>query len=175
MQIKDARSGQLAAVNRDGQVSTDGDGLLRDSYEIGKNYCWRVTDADIDATDTMLLVRNESDVPLAIDRIFITGGNAASNYQIHVVTLPFVLTGTNVVAFNMNYANGNPKIPPATAASDETLNIQGDIIYEPRIGINVNYDQKTPGLILGNGVAVAIDQVTESTSGRAAIYGHYVY
>jgi hypothetical protein len=174
--IKDGKGrGYEARVNNAGQLSVSGAGLTRDSAVVGKSYIWRTADADIDAGDTMLMVRNESEHPLAIDKVIIQGGNVQGNYTVQVVTVPFTATGTANTPVNVNYADGAPKIPPATAMSDETQNGGGDVLYEPEVDTTTTYELDTTGLILGQGVAVIVDQEVESTAGRCSIHGHYLY
>lgn len=175
MNIKDGKGrGYEVAVNKFGQVATDGDGLLRDSLNIGGSYVFIVDDVDVDVDDTLLLVRNDVDRPFAIDRIDFEGGNAASEYWIHVVTANFTAAGTAVTPFNLNTHSGEPRGSGLTALGDETGNTAGTVIHRELIAATTMAEWEPLGLILGQGVAIGVDQKTESTAGKVSIWGHYM-
>lgn len=174
MFIEDAVSGKRAEVNSRQQVSARAISepvLSRVSSKEGLSFIWTSQDLDIDAADTLLLVRNDSSNPLYIDYIILSSGNVATRYEIHVVTASFTIAGTTVTGFCLNTALN--KVAEATAASDETGNTQGTVIYDVSLLATTTFILPTTGLVLGTNISLGIDQVTESTAGNASIIGHY--
>lgn len=137
----------------------------------GRAYSWNSLDIDIDAADTLLLVKNDSSASLYIDYMIISAGNVATRYEVHIPAAEVTVTGTVVVGFNLN--TGSSNVATATAASDETNNTQGTIIYDISLLPTTTLVVLTTGLILSEDKSVGIDQVTESTAGNVTIYGHY--
>lgn len=137
----------------------------------GQAYMWNSQDQDIDAGDTMLLLKNTSDTILHITRIIMSAGNAATRYEIHIVTADITPTGTAVTGFNMNTASGN--VANAIAKADESVNTQGSVIYDISLLANTTEILPTPGLLLAKNISIGVDQVTESTAGNVCITGHF--
>src|SRR3989304_3225358 len=74
----------------------------------GDAYIWTAPTADIDATDTIIAVRNDSTTrDLVITKIIIAGGNAISLYSIHYITAAYTSAGTAVVGRNLNTGSIN--------------------------------------------------------------------
>jgi hypothetical protein len=166
-------SGQRQGVDSEFRAKTAATTKTALEYWSGKGqaYSWNSLDLDIDATDTLLLVKNDSSSSLYIDYMIIEAGNAATRYQVHIPAAEVTVTGTTVTGFNLN--TGSSNVATATAASDETNNTQGTIIYDVSLLATTTIIVPTPGLILSEDKSVGIDQVTESTAGNAIIYGHY--
>jgi hypothetical protein len=164
-----------AEVNKHGEVASRAASepvAKRMSQLKGEAYVWTSQDADVDAADTLLAVRNNEARPLYIDKVVLTGGNATSRYEGHVVTATYTSAGTVVNAFNLNTAYSG-KSPDVTAHADETGNTQGTVIMDVAVLATTTIVYETPGLILSRNVALAFDQVTESTAGSIQIWGHY--
>lgn len=173
--IKDGSGrGYEAAINKFGQISTDGNGLLRDSLNIGGSFVFIVDDANVDAGDTLLLVRNDIDRPFAVDRIDIESGDVGGEYWIHVVTANFTAAGTAVTPFNVNTYSGKPLGSGLTAMGDETGNTQGTVIHRELLAATTMMEWEPYGLILGKGVAIGVDQIAEEAAGKVSIWGHYM-
>ncbi len=174
MRIEDGKGSRgVAGVNADGRVEVSSESANVDaSLDRGDSFVWISQDVDIDAADTMLMVRNEDpDKLLVIDKVVVTGGNAASRYECHIITASFTAAGTAVTNQNLNSSSAN--VAAVTAFGDETGNTQGSVILDLGVGIVTTVQVDNPGIILANGVAFAIDQVTESTAGAAMIFGHF--
>lgn len=175
MRIEDGKgSGKVAEVDAANRLRTSAaalDEITRVSLDSGSAFIWTSQDTDIDAADTMLLVRNDSEKPLIIDGFIITGGNAISRYECHIVTASFTAAGTAIANFNMN--TGSANVANVTAFEDETGNTQGTVIYDITAGVTITVQVPTPGLVLAQGHSFGIDQVTESTAGNVTIFGHF--
>lgn len=148
---------------------------LQTSIDDGDAYIWTAATADIDAGDTLLLVKNISNRNLHIDEIVIQGGNATSLYTIHFQdTATTTPAGTAVTGVPMNGRKSSQAETLATAKSDETgYSSQGTKVFQPAVLATTTVVQNMHGFILGTNQAIAIDQVTESTSGGASIVGHF--
>lgn len=140
----------------------------------GNAYIWTSGDQNIDATDTMLFIKNTGDIPLILDNLAVIGSNVACTWTIHTgadVTTP--AGGSVVTAINLNRSFAS-KAADAVARTDETAVADGDIISTFHTAATV---QASPidltGLILGKGHYIQINQETTSTSGTVTIIGHF--
>ena len=147
------------------------EGLFEKSSEEGKSFNWSSKIIDIDAGDTVLLLKNTSDIPLHIESIAINNGSVASQYVVHLPTTEVTPTGTTVTGTNLN--TGKSEVAGASARSDETDNTQGIVIFHPMIGVDRNKTINTVGLILAKNKSVAIDVIAETTESGVTIRAHY--
>lgn len=145
--------------------------LFERSSEDGKSYNWSSGIIDIDTTDTVLLLKNTSDIPLHVESITIWNGSVASEYQIHLPTTEVTPTGTAVSGTNLN--TGKADVADASAKSDETDNSQGIILFTPMLAVDANLTINTVGLILAKNKSVAIDVVAETSESGVTIRAHY--
>jgi hypothetical protein len=181
--IKGGSSGIEAAVNAQNQLSvTPSAGYYR-AMLAGDAYLWLNATADIDATDTMILLRNDSaDRLLVIEAISVLNGNVgATTYDIHLVTAAFTAAGTAVTGINMLAGGGAPPGSDYTCMADETGNTKGTMLGHLITTTASIYYPLTQAelpclgrLALGNGTAIGIDQITESTAGVGLIWGYFV-
>jgi len=174
-QIEDGKGrGFKAAVNSEQQLTvaavTQGE-LEHESEENGQGYNWSTDLVNIDANDTVLLVKNTSDTPLHVECIKIANGSTASEFTVHLPTTEVTVTGTTVTGTNLNTAKTN--VAEASVASDETNNSQGNVIGTVWLAVDASKDIETPGLILGKNKSVAVDVVEATTEVAATIIGHY--
>lgn len=161
-------------VNKDNQAvvrAVTEQEIEHSAAEDGEAYIWTSQNLDIDAGDTLLLVKNTSELTLHLSSIFLSAGNVATRYEIHVVTVDITPAGNAVTGFNMNTGSGN--VADAVAKSDETANTQGTVIYDINLLANTTFPLPAHGIILTKNISIAVDQVTESTSGNVTILGHY--
>ena len=160
-------------VNSNGEalVAAVTETLFESSSEKGKSFNWSSGIIDIDIGDTVLLVKNTSDIPLHIESITINNGSVASQYQIHLPTTEVTPTGTTVTGTNLN--TGRAEVADALAKSDETDNTQGPIIFHPMLGVDDDKTVDTVGLILAKNKSVAIDVVSETSESGVTIRAHY--
>jgi len=171
----EGRDGTIVEASSDGEILVKGDRWAA-AVDRGDAYIFSSQDADINATDTMLCLRNDDqNRVLVIDRIAICNGDAATRYEVHLVTAAYTAAGTAVVGINCNPAyadmvNGNG----ATCYGDETGNTQGSVFLDIGAGVAVvSYGPYPIGLKLRAGTAVGIDQVSESAAGAATIYAYF--
>jgi len=145
--------------------------LEHESEENGAGYNWCSDTVNIDANDTVLLVKNDSSTTLHIEYVDIDNGSLASEYTLHLPTTEVTVTGTIVTGSNIN--TGIPNVAEATAASDETNNTQGNVhrtvFLEADDGIRI----MTPGVILGKNKSIAVDVVENTTESSVSIVAHY--
>ena len=139
----------------------------------GQAFCWFSGAQDIDATDTMLFVKNTGDIPLILDRLNLIGSNVLCTWTVHIgadVTTP--AGGSVVTPTNINQVFSST---PADAVSrtDETAVADGTIVEQVVTPIDLMHHHDLQAIILGKGHYVQINQETESTRGSAAIYGHF--
>lgn len=175
LQIEDGKgTGFKAEVNKEQQLVVKAitqSELEHESEQNGAGYNWSSGTIDIDAADTVLLVKNTSDTPLHIECIKISNGALASEYTIHLPTTEVTPTGTAVTGTNLN--TGSSKVADADAKSDETNNSQGNIIKTVYLAVDSEHPEETPGLILAKNKSVAVDVVANTAESAVTIIGHY--
>lgn len=150
---------------------------FKDAVRDGDAYRITALDADIDAGDTMLLVKNTGNSNFRVKEIIINGGNAASLYDIHFTDASSAQTpaGTAVVPVALNGRKDNGKgSTDLVAKSDETgYSTQGTILEEATVGATTRVVVDMGGMVLGTNDAVGVDQVTESTAGGVTLVGWF--
>lgn len=145
--------------------------LFERSAEDGKSFNWSSGVINIDAGDTVLLLKNTSDEPLHVESITVWNGSVASQYVVHIPTTEVTPTGTTVTGTNLN--TGNSAVADASARSDETNNSQGDIIFTPMLAVDRDKTINTVGLILAKNKSVGIDVVEDTSESGVTIRAHY--
>jgi len=140
--------------------------------EKGQAFSWSSGVIDINAGDTVLLIKNLSDTVLRISDVCINNGSVASQYVVHLPTTEVATpTGTALSAVVLNTSKvGDPDV---TAISDETANVQGAVINTPMLEVDANLKIPLSGLMLGKNKSLAIDVVAETTESGVTIRGHY--
>lgn len=177
MRIEGIQPGQAGVnevkVNNKGELVTKAinESSFESSSEEGKSFNWSSGIIDIDAGDTVLLLKNTSDIPLHVESITIWNGSVASQYQIHLPSDEVTVTGTTVAGTNLN--TGRSEVADASAASDETDNTQGIVIFTPMLAVDKNKTINTVGLILAKNKSVAIDVVEDTAESGVTIRAHY--
>lgn len=142
------------------------------SAVLGSAYSWDSTELDLVAGETFLMVKNEGSIPLVLDRVTINGSNVICFWTIHIGSLTTTPAGTEVVGVNLN-RGFSTQLADATAMSDETALADGDIVDRIKTPIDNTLQHALHGIILGKGHYVQINQVTESDSGSAVLFGHF--
>ena len=174
--IEDGKgSGNKAQVNAENQLvvaAIIAREIEHESQENGVAYNWSSDLVNIDANDTVLLVKNTSDAALHIECVKIANGSTASEFTVHLPTTEVTVTGVTVTGTNLNTSSSN--VANATSASDETNNSQGNVLETIFLAVDSNNSFETPGLILGKNKSVAVDVVEATTEVAVSIIGHYV-
>lgn len=170
-------SGSEAEVNAEHQliVRAITESELEHASIQGNAFVWTSGTQDIDATDTMLFVKNTGETPLILDRLAVIGGNVACTWTVHIgadTTTPASVGGA-ITPVNLNRTFSS-KDAEAEAHVDETAVADGDIITTFHTAATVQAEAvDLTGLILGKGHYIQINQETESTSGTVTIFGHF--
>ncbi len=168
-------SGREAAVSPANDLSVTVGTAFEIAARRGDAYLWFTSDANVVAADTLLLIRNDSgSQDLVIDSVELLNGNVTQCvYDFHIVTAKYTATGTEITGTNMN--TNFASSATATAYHDETGASQGTVIKEYRALVgDTYYDFADMGIVLKEGVAFGIDQVTESDSGAVSIKGYFI-
>ncbi len=139
----------------------------------GNAFAWDSTELDIDTGDTMLFIKNTDDVPLILDRVIITASNVSCTWTILLGTLTTTPVGTTVVGVNLN-TQFSTKTADVVSMSDETALADGSIISRLLTVATPGFaTQDLTGVIISKNGYVQVNQITESTSGSAILYGHF--
>lgn len=167
-------TGNKAQVNSENQLvvaAVTQKEIEHESEENGAAYNWSTDLVNIDANDTVLLVKNTSDTPLHVECVKVSNGSTASEFTVHLPTTEVTVTGVTVTGTNLNTASSN--VADASAASDETNNTQGNVLLTQWLAVDKGFTFETPGLILGKNKSLAIDVVEATTEVACTIIGHY--
>jgi hypothetical protein len=169
-----------AEVNKDSQLLTRAVAItaLHNASLKGDAYSWKAVNANIDATDTALLIRNDSVTRyLVVEKLYVWS-DVASAIHVHMTNkATFTATGTAVVGVNLNTASNN--VAPATAIADETANTQGNIILTLETNetttdiFGITYDFNG-SVILGQNGCIAVDLVAEPAAFECTIIGYFL-
>lgn len=143
----------------------------------GEAFSWNSVTADIAATETALLVRNDSSSKkLVIEKLYVYS-DVPTAIDVHLVTATFTIAGTAVVGVCLNKASAT--VADATAKTDETGNTQGDIIvtlHTPELTTaaeSIEYDFNG-SVILGQNQAIGVDIVADSAAFECTIVGYFL-
>jgi len=169
-------TGNRAEVNKENQLVVSAitvSELEHESEENGQGYNWTTDIVDPAAgAATVLLLKNTSDTPLHIETVLIANGSTVSEYTIHLPTSEVTLTGgATVTGTNLNTASSN--VADASAQSNETNNVQGNVIYDVFLLVDTTIEIDTPGLILGKNKSIGVDVVTDVSESSVTIVGHF--
>lgn len=135
--------------------------------------------ADIDTADTIIMVRNDSEVrPFYIQAVG-AGTEDKGEVVVHRVTAAYTAAGSAVTPVNMR-SGFRPSASELTCFGDETGNVQGDIIAKfglsglaaetVRASKELVFDG---GLILEPGHALGLDIVGEPELVHGYIWGYF--
>jgi len=175
--IKDGGSGTTAKVDSEGNLRTVA--ITQSEIEHVSEteelaFSWVSGTWNPEAADTILLVKNtSSDETLHIKSIWMST-DADTLAQIHIPTSDVTVAGdTVIVGTNLNAAS--TKVADASAATNETGNAQGNIIWEQEIfALNgptvVDFDG---AIVLGQNQSIAVDYVSATAVVGVTIIGYY--
>ena len=174
MYIDDGKGrGTTASVGLDNRLDVSGKMSSRATYvsrDMGQCYSWSAA-KNIDATDTILLVCNNSTTKFLYIEKIIIGSDAATRFTVHSPAYP-TLAGTVITGTNDNRTSGN--VADASAYEDETGNTQANIIHQGMLMASEMVDLTIDGrIILGYHQSIAVDIVTEPTMVTCTIVGYF--
>ena len=137
----------------------------------GRAYAFRSANTDIDAGDTRLFVKNTSDKFLVFSFVEGNPANVVCDYDFSIGSATTTPTGTVITAQNLN---GTVAINESYLAyDDETAVATGDVIKTITVPTTHSITSPLDGIILGKNQYLQVTQITESTSGRITLFGHF--
>jgi len=170
-------SGSKAEINTENQLvvaAVTQSELEHESEENSEAYNWSTDLVDAAAADaTILLLKNTSDTPLHIESIAIANGALATEYTIHLPTAEVTVAGGTVVTGTNLNTGGVSKVADASAQSNETGNVQGNVIGTVWLAVDRHHQIFTPGLILGKNKSLGVDVVLDAAESAVTFIGHY--
>lgn len=183
MQITDSSSGRSAAVTKNNELLVTTASAIHAATLRGDAYAWNAISADLAATETALLVSNQSDTRLLVMHKCIIRGDLDTGLDFQVSdTTGLTLTGTAVVAVNLNRKSS--KKPDALAYVDETGCTTGSIVLtifqnESKDGQTTTTPMYTVDLkdavILGKNDAFKVDVVANTAAAfECTFIGYYI-
>lgn len=137
----------------------------------GDAYAWRSNNADIDAGDTLLLIKNTSDKFLVLSYAVFTPTNVVCTYDIGIGAATTTPSGNAIIGTNLN---GTINVNETYEAyDDETAVADATPIVTYTVNTTETMRAELDGFILGKNQYLQINQETESTSGRVTVFGHF--
>jgi len=174
--MRDPKTGVGAAVNDEGEqiIKAVVEPESEHASLTGNTYVWHAPHRDIDATDTQLYVRNDSEIPLHMDRALIVGSVASfTEWTIHIGESSATPAGGVVITGVPMNETFSSKAADATARTDETAEADGSIIGFTNILASEHDDYNLTGTILGKNHFIQINIEDETVDGAVSLYGHY--
>lgn len=175
--IKSGESGSTAKVNSENMLLTRAvvmPEIQHAAHDHGESFSFDSGERDIDAGDTMLFVKNTSNVDLFLSEVILNGSNVICSWSVligNASTTP-VAGGGTVTGVNMN-RNFAAKTADVTAIWDETAVADGDVVKRVWTAVTESKTLDLRGIIVGPGHYVQINQITESTQGSAILIVHF--
>ena len=179
--MKMAVKGKHKGVDTDIHATSEGllrvqavsESELEDASSMGRAFCWNSADTDIDIGDTRLFIKNTSDKFIKLQRAIFTSSNVACKWSIGLGAATTTPTGTAITAVNMNEVYSTNTYD-YLAFDDETAVADATLMFQ--IATPLALDSRVvplDGIILGKNQYLQINQITESTSGRVTVFGHF--
>ena len=168
-------SGKKAQVNSQNELQTFSiveTEFLSVNINAEKAFVWDYPSYDYDAGDTVMWLRNDSDLNLHIHHIVVYS-DTATVVQLHKPD-NVTATGTPITACNLNFTSGIAE--EATAYQDETVGSLGSVIqteYVAANGVLTLLKEEGYELVLGRNDIIAVDLVTAGTATFGHIVGYY--
>jgi len=160
----------------DGAMLVEPKSEFLQAVENGYAFSWSNLSTDINATDTVLCVENNSStLDLYIEKILLAT-DASGEMVVHTSS-GATMTGTALTGVNLNRNSGY--VAPATAKADETGNGQQAASYTGRLYIVFALaDQSVQidvggAIVLPNDHNIGIDVTAEPTGCNATIIGYF--
>ena len=176
MKIEDGTgTGNSAKVDADNQIHTFSiveTEFLSVNVDKGLAFTWDFPAYNYAAGDTVMWLRNDSDLKLHIHHIYLYG-DTATVLELHKPE-NVVPAGTAITGNNINFTSA--LTPVSTAIQDETVGVKGTVIHTEYLPANSPISLlKEEGyeLILGKNEIIAIDLTTVGTSTFGHIVGFY--
>ncbi len=168
----------LPKVNKRGQAlmkaSVEPE-IVRVARTTGEAYAWNSQNINIDTTDTLLSIQNQSPTKdLVIDRLIFTSGDVSHRFEVFKITADYTPTGTAVPGVALG-PRGGAGTTSAVAKSDETgvdqvaANVFMEVSLVTLITIEVDC-----GLVLGGGEGIGVDQIGEGAVAACMAFGYFV-
>ena len=178
MQIESGTgNGKLVGITDENRLLTDcvtEPNFLHFNSGEEQAYTWNYEAYDPTALDTVMFLRNDSNIPLHIHHIYFYT-DTATVINMHTISNGETPTGTAVTGVNLNRNSGNLAV--VTAIQDETGNSsQGTILETKYVAANEDVTLlKENGyeIILGKNDCIAIDIVADAGSTFGHIVGYF--
>ncbi len=177
--------GYKARVNSSNQLHTRSVlvSALHDASLRGDAYAWNAVSANLDTTDNMLLINNDSSTKyLVIDHCYVVGDIAGQiDFKI-TSSVGLTLDGTAVVGVNLNRVSNN--IADATAKTDDTQSTAATVFLTHYQHLAVNAQGTTApmvridfsgSIILGEDDCFGVDTILEPAAGfECTAIGYFI-
>jgi len=141
--------------------------------ELGLAFAFPSANADINAGDSILTIKNTSDSFLVLTSAIFLPANVACQYDIGIGATTTALVGTAVTALNMN-EEFSTKTFDHEVKSDETAIADANVMFRVMTNTTDSLRTTLDGIILGKNHFIQINQETECTSGAVTVFGFFI-
>ncbi len=166
------------------KVNSKGQALMKASVEpeivrvartTGEAFAWNSQNINIDTTDTLLSIQNQSPTKdLVIDRFIFCAGDVSHRFEVFKITADYTPTGTAVPGVALG-PRGGSGTTSAVAKSDETGvdQVAANVFMEVSLATLVSVEVKC-GMVLGGGEGIGVDQIGEGAIAACMAFGYFV-
>ncbi|KKK57782.1 hypothetical protein LCGC14_3051030, partial [marine sediment metagenome] len=149
--------------------------IVRVARTTGEAFAWNSQNINIDTTDTLLSIQNQSPTKdLVIDRFIFCAGDVSHRFEVFKITADYTPTGTAVPGVALG-PRGGAGTTSAVAKSDETGvdQVAANVFMEVSLLALTPIEVKC-GMVLGGGVGIGVDQIGEGTLACCIAFGYFV-
>lgn len=182
MLIADGLSNIKVKVNKTGELCINTASAIHQASLRGDAYAWNAISANIDATDNILLIENQSDSRLLVISFAYIQADVVGQTDFKLCDMTgLTMDGTVVTAVNLN--RSSIKKPDAMANSDDTQSAAATVFFTYYQHFQTAAQTTTApiaridfedSIVLGKNDAFGIDQVTEPGGFEATAFGYYI-
>lgn len=147
---------------------------LESASEEGLAYSWSSSTYSSSGADTILLVKNTSDLLFHVAGVWLSS-DTDTIATIHLPTVTVTTpAGTEIFGTNWNTQFSNDA-DLTKAMRDETVNVQGDIIWEGELYATTGpfYVNLQGAVLLIKNRSIGVDYVAAATAQNVTLIGHF--
>ena len=139
------------------------------------SFSWSIVPANFSAAETLLIVQCDSDdLVLHIEEVEMES-DASSLVQIHLTNRADITLAGGTLVTGVCLNQTAPRVAPALARSNDTVNVQGNIIWQHEVIADTpNLVELHGAVLLAKGQSIAVDVTTGSTAiASCTIFGFF--
>jgi len=139
------------------------------------SFSWTSVPANFANAETLLLVQNDSDTLVLHIEEIVVESDADSQVQVHLTDRAALTPANGTVVTGVCLNQTAPRVAEALSRSNETANVQGNVIWHHEIIADTLTTLELHGaVLLAKGQSIAVDVTTGAAAlATCSIYGFY--